>query len=121
MTVQASAAVECSWTSDKGMCLRRGAPTRPLRSLDLSFVSLIQSIWLKPFSKGTFFRLGGGGLSGSGSGSGAGCCVPGGGDDVGAAEVLSMIVALAISGFCRCIDVDEFEKGGMSESEEDKI
>ena len=112
MTVQASSAVECSWTSDKGMYLRRGAPARPLRSLDLSLVSLIQSIWLKPFSKGTFFRLEGGGLSGSGSG--AGSCVPDG-DDVGGAEVLSMIVALAISGFCTCIDVDGFEKGRMSE------
>jgi hypothetical protein len=26
-----------------------------------------------------------------------------------------MIVALAISGFCTCIDVDGFEKGRMSE------
>ena len=47
-TIQASSLVLCSRTSAIVMSSLRGPPARPFR-LAFCFVSLIQSIWLKPF------------------------------------------------------------------------
>lgn len=59
------------------------------------------------FLKGTLFLLGRGGGGGDGfSGSGAGC------ESDGAVDVLSVTVALAMSGFCR-------ERNVVNQSEEE--
>ena len=47
-TIQASSLVRCSLTSLKEMSSLKGCPPSPLR-LGFCFVSLIHSIWLKPF------------------------------------------------------------------------